>query len=184
MAAEPNQTLAQVLRDELNLTGTKVGCDMGTCGCCTVLIDGRARLSCLTLALECEGASVTTIEGLSPDGSHPSWGPHPTQGWSPDFIPKLAEDAQAAQFVDEVVSVDGPNAFSTSIALAQQEGIFVGISAGATLFAALEIAGGAPKGSKILAMLPDTGERYLSTPLFKDISVEMTDEEIAIAGSG
>lgn len=65
VAAEPNQTLAQVLRDELNLTGTKIGCDMGTCGCCTVLIDGRARLSCLTLALECEGASVTTIEGLN-----------------------------------------------------------------------------------------------------------------------
>ncbi|MCH7869930.1 MAG: cysteine synthase A [Myxococcales bacterium] len=118
----------------------------------------------------------------SPDGSHPSWEPHPIQGLSPDFIPKLAEDAQAAELVDEVVAVKGPDAFATSTALAQQEGIFVGISAGATLFAALELARRAPKGSKILAMLPDTGERYLSTPLFEDIPSEMTDEEHAIAG--
>jgi cysteine synthase A len=130
------------------------------------------------------GDSQKRLSDGTPDGSHPSWEPHPIQGWSPDFIPKLAEDAQAAKLVDEVVSVNGPNSFSTAIALAQQEGIFVGISAGATLFAALEIAGRAPKGSKILAMLPDTGERYLSTPLFKDIPVEMTDEELAIAGSG
>ena len=118
----------------------------------------------------------------TPDGSHPSWEPHPIQGWSPDFIPKLAEDAQAAALVDEVVTVKGPDAFATSKALAQREGIFAGISAGATLWAALDLAGRAPKGSRILAMLPDTGERYLSTPLFEDIPVEMTDEESALAG--
>ena len=81
-----------------------------------------------------------------------------------------------------MISVKGPDAFSTSRALAQQEGIFVGISAGATLWGALEIAGRAAKGCKILAMLPDTGERYLSTPLFEDIPSEMTDEERALAG--
>jgi carbon-monoxide dehydrogenase small subunit len=71
IAASPWQTLANVLRDELNLTGTKIGCDMGTCGCCTVHIDGKAKLSCLTLALECQGARVTTVEGLNEYEMHP-----------------------------------------------------------------------------------------------------------------
>lgn len=64
----PNDVLLDVLREELNLTGTKRGCDLGTCGCCTVLLDGRPRLSCLTLALDCVGKAITTIEGLRPDG--------------------------------------------------------------------------------------------------------------------
>ena len=103
------------------------------------------------------------------------------QGWSPDFIPKLAEDAQTAKLVDEFVPVTGPDAMAVSKALAQKEGIFAGISSGATLAAALEVARRAPKGSKILAMLPDTGERYQSTPLFDDIPAEMTEEEVAEA---
>ncbi len=70
-AAYPNQTLATFLREELGLTGTKVGCDMGTCGCCTVLINGKPRLSCLTLALECQGAEIETIEGLNQGEIHP-----------------------------------------------------------------------------------------------------------------
>jgi len=65
IAANPWQTLLDVLRDELGLTGTKRGCSLGTCGVCTVIIDGKAILSCLTLAVECEGRSVTTIEGIS-----------------------------------------------------------------------------------------------------------------------
>ncbi len=71
IACAPNQTLANALRDELNLTGTKIGCDMGTCGCCTVEVNGKAKLSCLTLAHECEGASITTIEGLNQYQMHP-----------------------------------------------------------------------------------------------------------------
>ncbi|MCF6227116.1 MAG: (2Fe-2S)-binding protein [Planctomycetes bacterium] len=71
VAVESNSTLAQVLRNELGLTGTKIGCDMGTCGCCTVHIDGKAKLSCLTLALECEGSEITTIEGLNQNQMHP-----------------------------------------------------------------------------------------------------------------
>jgi carbon-monoxide dehydrogenase small subunit len=67
-AVRPYDVLLDVLREGLNLTGTKRGCDMGTCGCCTVHIDGRPRLSCLTLALDCAGKSITTIEGLRPDG--------------------------------------------------------------------------------------------------------------------
>jgi carbon-monoxide dehydrogenase small subunit len=63
--------LLDVIRENLNLTGTKRGCDMGTCGCCTVIIDGRARLSCLTLAIECIGKKITTIEGLKSPIVHP-----------------------------------------------------------------------------------------------------------------
>ncbi len=71
VAVEHYHTLASVLRNELSLTGTKVGCDMGTCGCCTVHIDGKAKLSCLTLALECQGANVRTIEALNENEMHP-----------------------------------------------------------------------------------------------------------------
>lgn len=71
VAVRANQTLANALRDDLNFTGTKIGCDMGTCGCCTVEVNGRARLACLTLALECQGASITTVEGLNQYQMHP-----------------------------------------------------------------------------------------------------------------
>jgi cysteine synthase A len=119
----------------------------------------------------------------SPADSHPLFRPHLMQGWSPDFIPKLTEDAVAADSVDKVVPVSGDEALRLSKALAQQEGIFVGISAGATLAGALEICKGAEEGTTVLCMLPDTGERYLSTPLFDDIPVEMTAEEIEISRS-
>ena len=65
---DPAHTLAHTLRETLGLTGTKIACDGGACGCCTVLIDGKAKLSCMTLTIECEGKSVTTIEGLSKPG--------------------------------------------------------------------------------------------------------------------
>ncbi len=70
-AVREHDVLLDVLRENLNLTGTKRGCDMGTCGCCTVLIDGRARLSCLTLVLECLDKEITTIEGLKSPIIHP-----------------------------------------------------------------------------------------------------------------
>jgi cysteine synthase A len=119
----------------------------------------------------------------SPASRHPSWKPHPIQGWSPDFIAKLAGDAVAAKQVDQVIPVAGPEAMKMSKQLAQQEGIFVGTSAGATFAAALQVAKDAPEGSVILCMLPDTGERYLSTPLFGDILAEMNEEEAAIAAT-
>lgn len=72
VAVSPWRTLLDVLRDDLGLIGTKRGCGVGTCGVCTVIIDGKAILSCLTLAVECEGRSITTIEGISsPDALHP-----------------------------------------------------------------------------------------------------------------
>jgi cysteine synthase len=119
----------------------------------------------------------------SPASRHPAWKPHPIQGWSPDFIAKLASDAVDAGLVDELIAVSGPDAMKCARDLAQKEGIFVGTSSGATFAAALQVCKEAPKGSTILCMLPDTGERYLSTPLFADILAEMNDEEKAIAES-
>jgi cysteine synthase A len=122
-------------------------------------------------------------ENGSPTSRHPAWKPHPIQGWSPDFIAKLAGDAVTAKQVDQVIPVDGPEAMKMSKQLAQKEGILVGISAGATFAAALQVAKDAPEGSVILCMLPDTGERYLSTPLFGDVLAEMNEEEAAIAAT-
>ncbi len=109
--------------------------------------------------------------------------PHPVQGTSPDFIAKLMADTREAHWIDEIVPVNGGDALRLARELAVKEGIFVGISAGASLAAALKVAETAPKGSTILAMLPDTGERYLSTPLFDDVAVDMTPEEEAISKS-
>jgi cysteine synthase A len=113
----------------------------------------------------------------SPSARHPSWKPHPIQGWSPDFVPKLAGDAVEAGLVDRVITVAAPEAMQWSRQLARSEGIFVGVSAGGTFAAAMQVAREAPQGSTILCMLPDTGERYLSTPLFADVPIDMTDEE-------
>ncbi len=121
------------------------------------------------------------------DGSaavaHPAWKPHPIQGWSPDFIAKLVGDAADAKQISQIIRIPNAEAIRCSKQLALKEGIFVGISSGATFSGALQVAASAPKGSTILCMLPDTGERYLSTPLFADISVDMTPEEEEIAHS-
>jgi cysteine synthase A len=119
----------------------------------------------------------------SPSASHPSFRPHLMQGWSPDFVSKLTEDAMADGLVDEVVPVSGSDAMKLSRELARREGIFVGTSSGATLAAALDIARRSPAGTNIVCMLPDTGERYLSTPLFEGITEEMTEDEIALSRS-
>ena len=121
------------------------------------------------------------------DGSaavaHPSWKPHPMQGWSPDFIAKLCGDAVASKAISEVLTIASPEAMKCSQELAKKEGIFVGVSSGGTFAGALRVAEKAPKGSTILCMLPDTGERYLSTPLFADVAVDMNEDEIAISHS-
>ena len=120
----------------------------------------------------------------TPSAGHPAWKPHPVQGWTPDFIPKITEDAVKAQKIDQVIAIPNAEAMRWSRELALKEGIFVGISAGATFAGALKIAADAPKGTTILVMLPDTGERYLSTPLFADVPADMTEEEQAISDSG
>lgn len=97
---------------------------------------------------------------------------HKVQGWTPDFVPAVLDRS----LPDEIVTVTDDEAIQRSRDLASQEGIFCGISSGATFAAALQVAQGAPQGSVILAMLPDTGERYLSTPLFEGIN-EASDAE-------
>ena len=127
------------------------------------------------------------VQAFNADGSaaesHPGFRPHPMQGWSPDFISAIANEALTNGYIDRVQAVPGDDALRCARDLAQREGVFVGISSGATFAAALEVARTAPKGSKILAMLPDTGERYLSTPLFADISEAMTEDEMALSRS-
>jgi len=129
------------------------------------------------------GTAQERNEDGSPATSHPSFAPHPMQGWTPDFIPKITGDAIDADAMDQLLTIAGPDAIQTSKDLAQKEGIFVGISAGATMAGALKIAADAPEGSNILCMLPDTGERYLSTPLFADIEEEMSEAELEVANS-
>jgi cysteine synthase A len=134
-------------------------------------------------ALLSSGTGQARDEDGAPLSGHPAFSPHPMQGWTPNFIPQITEDAVESGLISELVLVPGPDAIKASIALAQQEGIFVGISAGGTMAAALQVAAKAPGGSTILCMLPDTGERYLSTPLFAEIEAEMNADEQAIAGS-
>ena len=119
----------------------------------------------------------------TPAARHPAWKPHPIQGWSPDFIPKLTGDAIDTGVLHRIVTVTPQESMRWSRELARKEGIFVGISAGGTFAAALKVAEEAPKGSTILCMLPDTGERYLTTPLFADIPAEMTEDEVGVLRS-
>jgi cysteine synthase A len=105
------------------------------------------------------------------------------QGWTPDFIPKLTADAVDMGVIDRILPISNADAIRYSRELAQKEGIFVGITAGGTFAGALRVSADAPKGATVLCMLPDTGERYLSTPLFADVPADMTEEELAISRS-
>ena len=129
--------------------------------------------------------SSGTAQKRNPDGTpsvgHDAWKPHPMQGWSPDFIPKLTGDAVDMKVIHKIISVPGPEALKCSRELAQKEGIFVGITSGATFAGALRLCAELPKGATVLAMLPDTGERYLSTPLFAEVAADMNEEEVAIS---
>jgi len=126
-------------------------------------------------------------QSRNPDGTpaapHPTFKPHPMQGWTPDFIPKLTDDAVAMKLINRILPISGPDAIRCSKELATQEGIFVGITSGATFAGALKVAAEAEKGANILCMLPDTGERYLSTPLFADVSADMNEDELKISRS-
>ena len=103
------------------------------------------------------------------------WAPHRIQGWTPDFVPGVLDRGIA----DQVRPVDDVTARDTARRLATEEGVFVGISAGATVAAALQVAESAPEGSVLLAMLPDTGERYLSTFLFEGVNEGSDDDWLA-----
>lgn len=106
------------------------------------------------------------------------WQPHKIQGWTPDFVPEVLN----REVADQILPITDADAIAVSRRLAAEEGIFVGISAGATVAAALQVAEQASEGSVILAMLPDTGERYFSTPLFEGVNEGSDDEWLASLG--
>ncbi len=121
----------------------------------------------------CEPAAAPLLTGGE-------WQPHKIQGWTPDFIPQVLNK----DICDQIIEIEDDLAISTARELAAEEGIFCGISAGATMAAALKVAETAPSGSSILAMLPDTGERYLTTPLFEGIEEGSDDDIMEALGSG
>lgn len=129
------------------------------------------------------GIAQAFTKSGDPAQGHPAFRPHPMQGWSPDFMSKLTNDVITDGLIDDLEPVAGAQALYLARELARQEGVFCGISGGATFAGALAVARRAQPGSNILCILPDTGERYLSTPLFDDIATEMNDEEQALSAS-
>jgi cysteine synthase A len=130
------------------------------------------------------GSGIAQERGAdhSPAGSHSAFTPHPIQGWAPDFIPYVLQEAVDQRYYDELIPIAGPDAIAWARRLAAEEGIFTGISGGASLAAAIQVAQRAPQGV-LCCMLPDTGERYLSTPLFEGVATDMTPEEEALSRS-
>jgi cysteine synthase A len=119
----------------------------------------------------------------SPAVSHPAFEPHPIQGWTPDFIPLVLQEALDKKYFDERIPIPGAEGVKWAKALAQKEGIFTGISGGSTFGVAVQVAEKAAPGSVVLCMLPDTGERYLTTPMFEGIGEDMDAEELKISKS-
>ena len=117
----------------------------------------------------------------SPSVGHPAFEAHPIQGWTPNFIPLVLQESIDKKYYDELIPVAGAEGIQWSRKLAAHEGIFTGISGGATFAVAMKVAEKAAPGSTILCMLPDTGERYLTSPLFEQIAEVMTDEERALS---
>lgn len=160
-----NTTAPEILRDFADLQLDYWVSGWGTGGTMTGTgeVIKVASPNTQIIVAEPEGASML---------SGGDWAPHKIQGWTPDFIPGVLNKDVA----DQIVSVNDDESILNAQRLAKEEGIFVGISAGATLTAALKVAETAPAGSNFCVMMPDTGERYLSTPLFADIS-EVSDDE-------
>ena len=125
----------------------------------------------------------TRNDDHQPTESHPNFEPHPIQGWTPDFIPWVLQEALDKKVYDDLIPIPGAEGVAWSKRLAAEEGIFTGISGGSTFAVSMKIAETAPEGSVILCMLPDTGERYLSTPLFDGIAEDMDDAEREISMS-
>ena len=119
----------------------------------------------------------------APAESHPAFEPHPIQGWTPDFIPLVLQESIDKECFDDLIPVPGPVGIEWANKLASNEGILTGVSGGSTFAVALQIAEKADPDSVILCMLPDTGERYLSSPLFEKIEEFMTPEELEISHS-
>ncbi len=163
-----NTTAAEILRDFAGKRLDYFVSGWGTGGTLTGVGEVLKVARPQTRIIATEPAGAALLKG-------DDWKPHKIQGWTPDFVP----DVLNRDVVDELVSVDDDRAITTARRLAAEEGIFVGISAGATVASALDIAARAEPGSVILAMLPDTGERYFSTPLFADVNEGSDDDWLA-----
>lgn len=122
-------------------------------------------------------------EHQRPSAGHPEFQAHPIQGWTPDFISHVLQEGLDAGYHDQLIPIAGPEGIAWTKKLASQEGILTGISGGSTFAVSQKIAEEAEEGAVILCMLPDTGERYLSTPMFEGIEAEMDEEELAISKS-
>ncbi|HDS1075603.1 TPA: cysteine synthase A [Stenotrophomonas maltophilia] len=163
-----NTTAAEILRDFAGRRLDYFVSGWGTGGTLTGVGEVLKVARPQTRIIATEPAGAALLKG-------DDWKPHKIQGWTPDFVP----DVLNRDVVDELVSVEDDRAIATARRLAAEEGIFVGISAGATVASALDIAAHAEPGSVILAMLPDTGERYFSTPLFADVNEGSDDDWLA-----
>jgi cysteine synthase A len=154
-------TASEILSDFAGTTLTHFVSGWGTGGTITGVSSMLKLARPDVKIIACEPSKAPLLQGGK-------FSPHMLQGWTPNFLPEVLDP----NCFDELILCEDAAAIAASRALAKQEGIFVGISAGATFDAALQIAKNAPEGSSILAMLPDCGERYLSTPLFAGISEE------------
>lgn len=134
-------------------------------------------------ALVSSGTPQERASDGTPAVGHPAFSAHIIQGWTPNFIPAVCQKGLDQKLHDDIRAVADAEALEMARRLATTEGIFAGISAGATAAAAVKVAKDAPEGSVILAMLPDTQERYMSTPLFEAVEAGMTPEECAISRS-
>ncbi|WP_312108695.1 cysteine synthase A [Stenotrophomonas indicatrix] len=163
-----NTTAAEILRDFAGKRLDYFVSGWGTGGTLTGVGEVLKVARPQTRIIATEPAGAALLKG-------DDWKPHKIQGWTPDFVP----DVLNRDVVDELVTVEDDRAIATARRLAAEEGIFVGISAGATVASALDVADRAEPGAVILAMLPDTGERYFSTPLFADVNEGSDDDWLA-----
>ncbi|HIE5055762.1 TPA: cysteine synthase A [Stenotrophomonas maltophilia] len=163
-----NTTAAEILRDFAGKRLDYFVSGWGTGGTLTGVGEVLKVARPQTRIIATEPAGAALLKG-------DDWKPHKIQGWAPDFVP----DVLNRDVVDELLTVEDDRAIATARRLAAEEGIFVGISAGATVASALDVAARAEPGSVILAMLPDTGERYFSTPLFADVNEGSDDDWLA-----
>ncbi len=163
-----NTTAAEILRDFAGQPLDYFVSGWGTGGTLTGVGEVLRVARPQTRIIACEPAGAALLAGNE-------WQPHKIQGWTPDFVPSVLN----REVLDEVLLIDDVLARDTARRLAAEEGIFVGISAGATAAAALRVAAKAAPGSVLLAMLPDTGERYLSTFLFEGVNEGSDDEWLA-----
>ncbi|MCU1045521.1 cysteine synthase A [Stenotrophomonas maltophilia] len=163
-----NTTAAEILRDFAGKRLDYFVSGWGTGGTLTGVGEVLKVARPQTRIIATEPAGAALLKG-------DDWKPHKIQGWTPDFVP----DVLNRDVVDELLSVEDDRAIATARRLAAEEGIFVGISAGATVASVLDVAARAEPGAVILAMLPDTGERYFSTPLFADVNEGSDDDWLA-----